>query len=165
MSDWQRLLVPDTPLWEIAVRGSAIYLALFFLLRVLLKRESGSTGMTDLLVIVLIADAAQNAMAADYTSITDGVALVAVIIGWAYLLDLLSYRFPAVARIIQPGSLVLVRDGRMLRRNMRRELVTEDELYAQLRQQGVEDLTDVKEVRMESQGQFSVITRDGGGRR
>lgn len=58
-----------------------------------------------------------------------------------------------------------MRDGRMLRRNMRRELVTEDELYAQLRQQGVEDLTDVKEVRMESQGQFSVITRDGGGRR
>jgi uncharacterized membrane protein YcaP (DUF421 family) len=144
------------------VRGSVIYLALFFLLRVLLKRESGSTGVTDLLVIVLIADAAQNGMSDGYTSITDGVLLVAVIIGWAYLLDLLSYRWAAVARIIQPGSLVLVRDGRMLRRNMRRELITEDELYSQLRQQGVEDLTDVKEVRMESQGQFSVITRAGG---
>ncbi|MEU4477559.1 YetF domain-containing protein [Micromonospora sp. NPDC023966] len=162
MSDWQKLFVPDTPLWEIVVRGSVIYLALFFLLRVLLKRESGSTGVTDLLVIVLIADAAQNGMSDGYTSITDGVLLVAVIIGWAYLLDLLSYRWPAVARIIQPGSLVLVRDGRMLRRNMRRELITEEELYSQLRQQGVEDLTDVKEVRMESQGQFSVITRAGG---
>ncbi|MGY0003212.1 DUF421 domain-containing protein [Micromonospora sp. I033] len=164
MSDWQKLLVPDTPLWEIAVRGSVIYLVLFFLLRVLLKRESGSTGVTDLLVIVLIADAAQNGMSSDYTSLTDGVLLVAVIIGWAYLLDLLAYRWPVAARIIQPGSLLLVRDGRILRRNMRRELVTDEELYAQLRQQGVEDLTDVKEVRMESQGQFSVIPRDGGRR-
>ncbi|TYB35401.1 DUF421 domain-containing protein [Micromonospora sp. AP08] len=164
MSDWQRLLVPDTPLWEIALRGSVIYLVLFFLLRVLLKRESGSTGVTDLLVIVLIADAAQNGMSNDYTSITDGVLLVAVIIGWAYLLDLMAYRWPAVARIVQPGSLVLVRDGRVLRRNMRRELVTDEELHSQLRQQGVERLGDVKEVRMESQGQFSVIPRDGGGR-
>ncbi|MEV4712553.1 YetF domain-containing protein [Micromonospora sp. NPDC049374] len=160
MRDWWKLFVPDTPLWEIALRGSVIYLTIFFLLRVLLKRESGSTGVTDLLVIVLIADAAQNAMADDYTSIADGVLLVAVIIGWAYVLDVLAYRWPAAARIIHPGSLVLVRDGRILRRNMRRELITEDELYSQLRQQGVERLDDVKEVRMESEGHFSVITRN-----
>ncbi|XTZ14427.1 DUF421 domain-containing protein [Micromonospora echinospora] len=160
MSDWWKLFVPDTPLWEIALRGSVIYLTIFFLLRVLLKRESGSTGVTDLLVIVLIADAAQNAMADDYTSIADGVLLVAVIIGWAYVLDVLAYRWPAAARIIHPGSLVLVRDGRMLRRNMRRELITEDELYSQLRQQGVERLDDVREVRMESEGRFSVIPRN-----
>ncbi|MFI7437881.1 DUF421 domain-containing protein [Micromonospora haikouensis] len=160
MRDWWKLFVPDTPLWEIALRGSVIYLTIFFLLRVLLKRESGSTGVTDLLVIVLIADAAQNAMADDYTSIADGVLLVAVIIGWAYVLDVLAYRWPAAARIIHPGSLILVRDGRILRRNMRRELITEDELYSQLRQQGVERLDDVREVRMESEGHFSVIPRN-----
>ncbi|WP_247658582.1 hypothetical protein [Micromonospora sp. U56] len=108
MSGWWKLFVPDTPLWEIALRGSVIYLTIFFLLRVLLKRESGSTGVTDLLVIVLvivlIADAAQNAMADDYTSIADGVLLVAVIIGWAYLLDVLAYRWPAAARIIHPSA-------------------------------------------------------------
>lgn len=162
MGDWWRLLLPETPLWEILLRGSVIYLAIFFLLRVLLKRESGSTGVTDLLVIVLIADAAQNGMAADYTSITDGVLLVAVIIGWAYLLDALAYRWPVAARIIQPRSLLLVRDGRVLHRNLRRELITEEELYAQLRQHGVERLDEVKEARMESEGHFSVITRDGG---
>ncbi|MEU8298747.1 YetF domain-containing protein [Micromonospora sp. NPDC048909] len=161
MTDWWKVVVPDTPPLEIVARGSAIYLTLFFLLRVLLKRESGTTGVTDLLVIVLIADAAQNGMSDDYTSVTDGVLLVAVIIGWSYLLDALAYRWPAAARIIHPGSLVLVRDGRMLRRNMRRELVTEEELRGQLRQQGVEDLADVREVRMESDGEFSVIVRNG----
>ena len=143
------------------VRGSVMYLTIFFLLRVLLKRESGTTGVTDLLVIVLIADAAQNGMANDYTSIADGVLLVVVIIGWAYLLDLLAYHWPAAARLIRPGSPVLVRDGQMLRRNMRRELITEEELFTQLREQGIDDLAAVKEVRMESDGRFSVITRSG----
>ncbi|MGN9778115.1 DUF421 domain-containing protein [Micromonospora sp. H33] len=159
MVDWRAVFTPDTPLLEIVVRGSVMYLTLFFLLRVLLKRESGTTGVTDLLVIVLIADAAQNGMAKDYTSLADGVVLVATIIGWACLLDALAYRWPAAARVIRPGSLVLVRDGRMLRRNMRRELVTEEELYAKLREQGVDDLADAREVRMESDGGFSVITR------
>jgi uncharacterized membrane protein YcaP (DUF421 family) len=162
VADWQRVFTPDTPLLEIVVRGSVIYLALFLLLRVLLKRESGTTGVTDLLVIVLIADAAQNGMADDYTSVTDGVILVSVIIGWSYLLDAVAYRWPAAARIIHPRPLMLVRDGRILRRNMRRELVTEEELLGQLREQGVADLADVREVRMESDGQFSVITRGGG---
>ncbi|WP_221449969.1 DUF421 domain-containing protein [Micromonospora polyrhachis] len=143
------------------VRGSIMYLAIFFLLRVLLKRESGTTGVTDLLVIVLIADAAQNGMANDYTSIADGIVLVVVIIGWAYLLDLLAYHWPPAARLIRPGSLILVRDGRMLHRNMRRELITEEELFTQLREQGIDDLETVKEVRMESDGRFSVITRSG----
>ncbi len=61
--DWAKTFLPNTPLLEIFLRGSLTYLALFFLLRIVLKRESGGMGVTDLLVIVLIADAAQNAMA------------------------------------------------------------------------------------------------------
>nr|WP_143728660.1 YetF domain-containing protein [Micromonospora cremea] len=139
-----------------------MYLALFTLLRFILKRESGTTGVTDLLVIVLLADAAQNGLSGGYTSVTDGVLLVAVIIGWSYLLNAVAYRWPAAARLIRPGSLVLVRDGRIMRANMRRELITDEELYGLLRKQGVTDLAQVSEMRMESDGQFSVTTRTHG---
>ncbi|MGK5738053.1 DUF421 domain-containing protein [Micromonospora sp. URMC 103] len=159
MADWGQLFVPSTPLLETIVRGSVMYLTLFGLLRVILKRESGTTGVTDLLVIVLLADAAQNGMSGNYTSITDGVLLVSVIIGWSYLLDAVAYRWPAAARLIRPGSLVLVRDGRMLHRNMRRELITDEELRQQLREQGIDDIGKVREARMESDGQLSVTTR------
>jgi uncharacterized membrane protein YcaP (DUF421 family) len=167
MVDWARLFTPQTPPLEIIVRGSATYLALFVLLRFLLKRESGTTGVTDLLVIVLIADAAQNAMAGGYTNITDGILLVAVILGWAVVLDFIAYRVPAAARIIRPRPLLLIRNGRILHRNMRRELLTEDELRGLIREQGIDDLTRVHEARMESDGQISVITRSnvGPGRR
>src|SRR3954471_22244442 len=71
--NWNSVFIPDTPLLEIVVRGTVVYLAIFMLLRVVLKRQSGNLGMSDLLVVVLIADAAQNAMAAEYKSVPDGI--------------------------------------------------------------------------------------------
>ncbi|MEV6371224.1 MULTISPECIES: DUF421 domain-containing protein [Micromonospora] len=158
MAAWEQLFVPSTPLLETVIRGSVMYLVLFGLLRIILKRESGTTGVTDLLVIVLLADAAQNGMSGNYTSITDGVLLVAVIIGWSYLLDAVAYGWPAAARVIRPSSLLLVRNGQIMHRNMRRELITDEELNQLLREEGVDDISKVREARMESDGQISVTT-------
>ena len=155
--DWGRVLLPDTPVLEIVLRGTLVYLALFLLLRVVLKRESGGVGITDLLVVVLIADAAQNAMAAEYQSIPDGLVLCGTIIFWAFALDWVAYHVPAVRPWISSPPLLLIKDGKMLPRNMRRELITEDELQSQLREQGIDDLADVREAYLESDGRFSVI--------
>ena len=111
--DWTGLIVPQVSVLEIILRGSVMYLALFLLFRLVLKRESGAVGITDLLVVVLIADAAQNAMAAEYTSLTDGLLLVATIIFWAYALDWLGYRVPFVQRLVHPRPLPLITDGRL----------------------------------------------------
>lgn len=159
--DWERMFVPSTPILEIVLRGTIMYLALFTLLRVILKRQSGAMGITDLLVVVLIADAAQNGMADDYHSVTDGVLLVAVIVGWNFALDWLGYRFPRIQRLVHPPSLRLVEDGRFLYRNMRKELITEEELMSQLREQGIDNVADVSAAYMEGDGRVSVIPREG----
>ncbi len=153
------MFVPDRPLLEVIVRGTVMYLALFLMLRVVLKRESSGLGMTDVLVVVLIADAAQNAIAGEYRSIPDGVVLVATILFWSYTLNYLGYRFPLMERLVHPPPLPLVRDGRMLRRNMRRELVTVTELESLLREQGVTDISEVRLACMEGDGRMSVVTR------
>jgi uncharacterized membrane protein YcaP (DUF421 family) len=155
--DWKHAFLPQTPVLELVVRGSVIYLALFLLLRLLLKRQSGTLGLTDLLVVVLIADSAQNAMAHEYRSITEGLVLVATIIGWSYALDWLGYWCPRVERFIHPPALPLVQAGHLLRHNMRRELVTEEELMSQLREQGIHELTAVKLAYIEGDGRISVI--------
>ncbi len=136
-----------------------MYIALFTMLRVILKRQTGTLGMTDLLLITLLADAAQNAMAGEYQSLSDGVVLVATIIFWNYAFDWLSFRSEWFSRLIEPPPLPLVRSGKMLRRNMRRELITEDELMMELRQQGLDDLSKVNLVYIESDGRISVIER------
>ncbi len=161
--DWREMLIPETPLLEIVLRGSAMYLALLALLRFVLKRQTAGIGNADVLVIVLIADAAQNGMADDYSSVPDGVLLVGVIVFWAWLLDWLGFRVPVVQRLAKPQKLPLVRDGRMLEQNMAIELLTEEELMSQLRLQGVSDVADVKVAYMEPDGRVSVITRNAGG--
>jgi uncharacterized membrane protein YcaP (DUF421 family) len=158
--DWSGILVPDTPLLEIFIRGTLVYLGLFAMLRVVLKRQSGTVGETDLLVVVLIADASQNAMAGAYTSVPDGLLLVATILFWSYALEWLGYRFPRIRRLLRPPPLPLVKDGQMLRRNMRQELMSPDELMSLLRQQGFEDLSQVKEACMEANGRLSVVGCD-----
>jgi uncharacterized membrane protein YcaP (DUF421 family) len=158
--EWQKMFVSEVPLWTIIVRGSIIYLSLFTLLRVVLKRESGQVSITDLLVIVLIADAAQNAMSNEYKSITAGVVLVATIIVWSYILDWLAFHVPFMERLLKPRSLPIIENGKMLRKTMRRELITEEELMMRIREEGVEDIAEVKAAFMESDGNLSVIKKD-----
>jgi uncharacterized membrane protein YcaP (DUF421 family) len=155
--DWNSIFVPDTPFLEIIVRGSVMYLALTILLRIVLKRQTGTLGMTDLLLITLLADASQNAMAGEYRSLPDGIVLVATIIFWNYFLDWLTVKSEWFERLIEPPPLPLVKRGKLLRRNMRRELITEAELLGKLREQGVEDLSKVKLANIESDGQISLI--------
>lgn len=158
--DWEKVFMPDTPVLEIVIRGTATYLSLFILLRVILRRESGNLGITDMLVLVLIADASQNAMAGSYNSVADGVILVAVIIGWSYFLDWLGYHWPFFDRLTKPKKLLLVNQGKALKRNMRKELVTDEELMTEVRKAGLTDLEQINEAFMESDGSISIIPKE-----
>jgi uncharacterized membrane protein YcaP (DUF421 family) len=111
------------------------------------------------LLVVLIADAAQNGMTGEYKSITEGILLCATIVGWSIFLDWLAFYVPIVRGLIEPPEKLLVKDGRMNRRNMKAELVTEDELMSQLRQHGIEDVREVAKAYVEPDGQFSVIKK------
>jgi len=159
--DWQSVLMPGTPLLEIFLRGTAVYLVLLTFLRLGIKRQSGAVSIEDMLVIVLLADASQNAMAGSYSSITDGILLVATILFWSYALDWLGYRVPRLQRFIHPAPLKLVKDGQPIWENLRGELITQEELMGQIRQQGIDDISQVKEAYLEGDGKFSFISYEG----
>src|SRR3954469_22935274 len=166
--DLGALFLPDMHPLEIFVRGTVVYIVLFLLLRLALKRPSGGVRMTALLAVILIAHAAQNAMAGGYHSIADGILLVATILGWAYAIDWLGYHVPAVERIVHPAPLPLLGHGRLLRRNMQTELITYGELMSQLRAQGVDDVSRVHRAYLEGNGELTVIRageETGSGRR
>ena len=157
--DWGQMFGLTVSPLELIIRGSAMYLFLFLVFRVVIRRRIGAVGMADILVLVIVADAAQNALSGDYKSITDGAILVSTIIAWNVAIDWLNYRVPALRGWLEPPPLLLVQDGRLIRRNLRHELVTEDELKSKLREKGVTDLSEVAEAYMESDGAVSVIKR------
>jgi len=156
--DWGSVFTPSLNIFEIFVRGTITYLFIFFLFRVF-RRQAGAIGIPDLLLVVLIADAAQNAMSSEYKSITEGIILVGTIAFWDYSLDWLGYKFPKLRRIVRPSPLPLIKDGRIQRRNLRHEMITMEELMAELRQHGIESVEEVKESYLEGDGHISVIKK------
>ena len=157
--DWHGIFVPRHSLLEMVVRGTIMYLIVFALLRLMLKRQIGGIGPSDIMVIVLLAEVASNGFAADYRSVSEGAVLVGTLLFWTYSLEWLGHRFPAFERLLREPSVKLIEDGKLLRRNMRAEQVTVEELMAQLREKGVEDCADVKSAYMEADGRISVIKR------
>lgn len=155
--NWQELFVPSVPVVELILRGSLVYLILFSVLRFIPSRQLGTLGITDVLVVVLFAEAAQNAMATNYTSITEGAILVITVIFWSYFLNWIAYYFPPLKHFLNPPPLPLVKNGRLIPQNLERELITEDEFMSQLRQQSVESLAEVKAAYIEADGSISII--------
>ena len=155
--DWYSLFQPSMGLLEVIVRGTIMYLALFVILRFVARRQSGRFGTADLLVIVLIADAAQNGLAKEYQSVTEGIVLVLTIVGWEYVLDWLGWRYPTLRPWLQSAPLRVVSGGQMQTENMQREMLTEDELLAALREQGIDDIGEVNVAYVEHSGHLSVI--------
>lgn len=159
LSTLHDLFAFSQPWWAILLRGSAMYWFLFVLLRVFARRDVGSVATADMLLLVLIADASQNAMAGEYRSITEGCMLVLTLWGWSSLLDRLAFHSKTLRGWIEPAPLKLVQHGRLLRRNMRKEWLTVEELMSKLREQGVDDLSKVASAWMEADGEISVIKR------
>jgi uncharacterized membrane protein YcaP (DUF421 family) len=159
--DWQALFGLSVPPLEMVVRGTAIYWFLFLIFRLFVRRDAGSIGLADILLLVIIADAAQNAMAGDYRSITDGMILIATIVGWNILLDWAAYRSRTMQRLLEPPQLVLVKNGQIQYPNLRRQFMSEQELMSKLREHGVGKLAEVKRAYLEGSGTITVIRHDG----
>ena len=160
--DWAWLVDFKVPAWELILRGSAMYWFLFLIFRVVLRRDVGSVGVADVLFVVLVADASQNAMTGGYVSVAEGAVLVATLIGWNLLLDWLAFRFAWAYRLVEPQPLLLIRRGRVQHKHLRAEMITLAELRGHLRQHGVESFDEVKAAWFESDGQISVIKREDG---
>ncbi|MDT4864814.1 DUF421 domain-containing protein [Cupriavidus necator] len=157
--DWRETLLLTLSPLEIIVRGTLMYWVLFLLFRFVVRRDIGSLGIADLLLVVIVADAAQNGMAGNGESVADAVLLVVTLIAWNRLIDLLAYHSPAFQRFAEPRKVLLVRNGTKLRENMRRESITDEELEAKYRQEGLESIDEVKALYLEADGKVSVVKK------
>jgi uncharacterized membrane protein YcaP (DUF421 family) len=136
-----------------------LFFALRILIRLLPRRTGGELVMMDLVFVLLIAEAAAHALG-DYNSVADGIIMIETLMGWNCTINALTDRFPGIERLVSSPLLKIIQNGELLRRNMRRELVTEEELMSNLRQEGIERVEDVKTAYVEPQGKITVIAKD-----
>ncbi|MGE0058872.1 MAG: DUF421 domain-containing protein [Dehalococcoidia bacterium] len=162
MESLKEIFLPDVPVLEIILRGTVTYLAIFVLLRVIVKQSAGALNLADLLLIVLIADAAQNAMAGEYNSVGDGVILVLTLAFWNLAIDFVSFHWQPFGNWTHPPPVKLIANGTLNRRNMRRELVSYEELMTHVRKAGGREIREVEAALVEGNGEISVLLRPGG---
>lgn len=155
--DWAQLFLPRKSLAEILLGGVVVYLALCVLLRIIPKRQVGSSSVNDLLFLIIVGGVAVEGVARLAESLTDFLFLLLVILLLGFLLDWLAYHSSAVRRLLEEEPRCLVRDGAIQHQNLRREMMTEDELRQHLRRQGFEDVSGVRAAWMENDGEVSVI--------
>ncbi|ANN67871.1 DUF421 domain-containing protein [Bordetella bronchialis] len=158
---WDNIIKFSMSPLEMIIRGSLTYWFIFVLMRLAGRRDIGSLGIADLLVVVLIADAAQNAMAGEYKSVPDGMVLIATIVFWSVFIDRLAYIWPAARPFLQASKLCLIKDGQLQKREMRRESLTLEDVSSELRQKGIEDIAQVRRAYLEADGSISVIKKQG----
>lgn len=161
MPDLAPMFELDENALELFLRTTIIYLGLIAAIRILGRREIGSLELPELLLIVLVADGVSMGMSGDYTSITGALIVGGTLLGWNALLSYLSFHSSVVRDLLRPKPLRLVEDGRYIRKNMRREMVTREELDSLLRLEGIDDVSEVKAASLEPEGQLSVIKKSG----
>lgn len=164
-ASWTTVFIPHGPILELVVRGTAVYLALYAVLRLVGRRVVAQFSMSDVLVVFLIAVAAGDGMTGPYSGVGDAVISGSVIIGWDLVVDWVGFRFESLRGILRPPPRKIIADGRLLVDNARASLLTRSEIMEKLRWHGVGSYEEVEEAYLEPDGSFTVVRRDRGGAR
>jgi uncharacterized membrane protein YcaP (DUF421 family) len=155
------MLTLTVPVWDIVLRAAVVYLAILIGLRLAGKREIGQMTVFDLVVLLLLANAVQNAMVGPDTSLTGGLIAALVLLVLNAVVARLRLRWPILRRLVEGSPTLLVLRGEVIGDHLRREGLDGDTLEAALREHGVADLSDVEMAVLEIDGSISVVPVGG----
>lgn len=149
------------PAWEIGIRAAAVYLAILIGLRLSGKREIGQMTLFDLVTLLLLANAVQNAMVGPDTSLTGGLLAAGALLALNAAVAYGRLRWQPLRTLMEGTPTLLVLHGRVLERNLRREGLDSELLEAALREHGVARVEDVEMAVLEVDGSISVVPTGG----
>lgn len=155
------MLTTTVPLWEIILRTAVVYVAVLGLLRVGGKRELGQMSPADFVVILIIANAVQNAMNGGDVSLTGGIVSAATLLGMNYALGRFGRSVPFLGRLFAEEPTLLLQDGKVIQEALRREHVDMEEIEMAAREHGIADLSEVAAAILEVDGSISIIPKTG----
>lgn len=147
----------DIPAWSIILRTVIVYGAILVGLRIAGKREMGQMTAFDLVVILLIANAVQNAMVGPDTSLTGGLIAAAVLIALDVVIARARGRLPWLRLAVEGTPVLLIHDGQFVSRNLAREGIAESEVMMAIREHGISEVNEVKMAVLETDGSISVV--------
>jgi uncharacterized membrane protein YcaP (DUF421 family) len=147
---------------DIALRATVIFIALYFLVRLMGKRELAQMTPFELIVLVVIGDLIQQGVTQNDFSLTGAIIAISTIAFLAMAMSWASYLWPRAERLLEGEPRVIVRDGQILKDNLRRNRLTRSEIETEMRLAGIGHLEDVAWAILEPRGKISFIQRAAG---
>src|SRR6266478_4810373 len=147
-------------LLDVAWRSTVIYFALLIAIRLTGQRPLGQLAPFDLVLLLIIANAVQNAMVVPDTRLAGGLVAAGVLIGWHRVIDWWRVRSRGVSKLLAGEGIMLIHDGKILQEHCERAGITHDELRQALREHGVANIQDVMLAVLEPDGAISVVRYD-----
>lgn len=148
---------------DLVLRTVVVLVLVLLLTRAVGRRELSSMGPFDVIMLVVVGDLVQNAVTQSDMSVTGAVIVISTMALFVVAVSWLHLRVPPVRGLLEDRPTVLVEDGRVLERNLRRERLTLDDVLEEARLAQVATLADIRWAVLESGGQISIIPRAGGG--
>lgn len=146
----------SVPWWEFIFRGIVIYFFLLVLLRLTGKRQISQMSPYDLVLLLILSNAVQNAMNAGDNSLTGGIISAVTLVAVNYLVGVLTYKSKQVERLVEGRAQIIVHDGKLFEDVMSEASITRGELDSTLRESGFFDLKEVRLAILENNGKISV---------
>ena len=144
---------------DIAIRTFVVFWFLLLLMRVSGRRELSSLEPFDLILLIVLGDAVQQGLTQDDYSVTGALIVISVFVVLQVFTSYLHFRFPRLRPALEGYPIVLIEDGKVIERNLRRERLTPGELAKEARGQQIESLADVKWAVLETSGAISFIPK------
>jgi uncharacterized membrane protein YcaP (DUF421 family) len=144
------------PWWEFIFRGLIVYVFLLVILRLTGKRQVGQLAPFDLVLLLVLSNAVQNAMNGGDNSITGGLVAATTLIVAHGFVSRLTYKNKTLERLIEGRPEILIHNGKIATEVMKREQLTHHELNAALRAAGVSCVEEVHFAILENTGQITV---------
>lgn len=145
---------------NIALSSISVYIFIVLAIRVFGKKEISQLSVIDLVFILLISNAVQNAMVGSDSTLPGGLVAAGSLFVVNYVFKLLLYRFPQFGRMVQGESTLLIYKGKVNQQNLKKEKITLEELKEAVREHGVALLKDVDLAVLETDGNISIISND-----
>jgi uncharacterized membrane protein YcaP (DUF421 family) len=144
---------------DLVLRAAVIFCFVLVLTRVIGKRELSSLQPFDLILLIVLGDALQQGLTQDDYSLTGAVLVVGTIAVLQVAVSWISYRFPRTRAVLEGEPLIIVQDGEVIDRNLKRERLTVEEIAEEARKQQIAHLSDVKYAILETSGTISFIKK------
>ena len=148
------------PWWAFVLRACIVYFVLLVMIRASGKRTMGQFTPFDMLLVVLLGNAVQNALLGQDTSVGGGLLLATTLLLLNWIVGLVSARSARMEALVEGVPVLLARDGKVYKDVLRRELISRADFDKAMRESGVEDLEDIRMAVLETNGHITIVTKN-----